>query len=67
MTEDNLELYVVESPSTVHKGMSLWGLGATQESALRDAGENALGSTIRLVVDQHEKNEIWKSYPHSRE
>ena len=34
----NQKLYVVESNSDAHEGMSLWGLGATPESALLDAG-----------------------------
>ena len=65
---NNQKLYVVESKSEAHEGMSLWGLGATPESALQDAGVYATSSTtVREVTDEHERAEMWRSFPHSLE
>lgn len=62
------KLYVVESDSDAHEGMSLWGLGATPESALLDAGVHATANTtVREVTDEHERVEMWRSFPHSLE
>ena len=64
----NQKLYVVESNSDAHEGMSLWGLGATPESALLDAGVYATANTVvREVIDDHERAEMWRSFPHSLE
>lgn len=65
---NNQKLYVVESNSDAHEGMSLWGLGATPESALLDAGVYATANTaVREVTDEHERSEMWRSFPHSLE